>query len=327
MPESTQKTDPESPKAGPPPIPDPAAYDIALLRGLGVAYAKAPQHILLCQVVLGYGLLSFIFGLFKFFRHSAQIMLVPSVILVVFEWTILALTIAWALHRVVRAFTSKSKMAKHLLSFEPSESTRRIHILAKQVDVIAMLRSLPDIKSGFEPEIVRAPLAVGLDRAARSLAWLGGALGLVLAVVFEHTFYHTAIGLSMPLWFLVGMTSLGAVVLPEFSFPTYVRVVPGRLDVIRTPLFGNKFITIKSFDLRRRHIILAGGTIYIEPEETPIKVRSGRWPYTMVYSANFVPDAVSLLLTPARKRLMLAALWAATTEAPTPELPSDSLIG
>ena len=332
MPESTPETGPECPVDGQPPIPDPAAYDIALIRGRNVTYTKAPKHIQLSQLALVYGLMGAMFGVFKFTRHAAKIMLVPDSFLFILVGAVLVLAMLWFARWAVRSSAKEGKVVGQMPPFESGESNRRIRILTRPMEAIEMLRSIPGMRSGFEPEIARVPLAVGLDPAARRLAWLGGLLGLVSAIAFEFMFYRSITELSVTIWFFMGMTALGAIVLPEFVFPTYVRVIPGRLDVIRTPLFGNEFVTVKSFDLRHRHIILAGAVIFIEPErakgeEAPMKVKSGKWPHAMMYPDDYVPDAVSLSLTPARKRLLLAALWAATTQAPTPDLPDDRLIG
>jgi len=327
MPDSPPQSSPESR-----PVPDPAEYDIALLHGRNVGYSKAPRHIQISQLALTYGVVGTSIGILNLARGVAQSSPIPGVLFLTLAGAILLIAAFWVVRRAMRRSTAEGEAVGRLPTFESGESSRRIRVLTKPLDAIHMLRTLKDVRSGFEPEIARVPLAVGLDPAARPLAWVGGVLGLLCAALFELVFHRTLVELSLAIWFVMGMTALGAVGLPEFVFPTYVRVMPGRLDVIRAPLLGGGLVMVKSFDLRRRPLVLVGPVIFIEPEReegevAPPKVRGAKWPYTFAYPDDFVPDAVSLTLTPERRRILLATIWGATTEAPTPDIPADSLIG
>jgi len=90
--------------------------------------------------------------------------------------------------------------------------------------------------------------------------------------------------------------------------------------------------TLASIDLRERPLVINEVALFAEPRRPPgtprpDKVWSKRWSQGMVHPPECNPEAVSLMLCFARKRLIRAIVLAAVTRAPTPEIPSDRLLG
>ncbi|MFI4873104.1 MAG: hypothetical protein ACIARQ_14925, partial [Phycisphaerales bacterium JB061] len=138
--------------------------------------------------------------------------------------------------------------------------------------------------------------------------------------------------LPFSIWFVLGMGCVGAISLPEFVYPTYLRIIPGRLDVIRAPIVGDSLKIIQRFDLREPSISIIGPVVFIETSRPrgappPKRMESPKWPNHLIYPPDFKPEAVSLHLSPTRQKLLRAIVRAAITEAPTPSITDDKLLG
>ena len=316
-------------------VPDPAGFDIALIRykpGQSFAYARIPKYIQFSQVALIWGLVGSAIGLVNVGRYFLGFVFVPTKPVLIAALVLVLVAVLAAFIVAIRQTIQQSSSFSPQLPFEGEDSGRRLRIMLSPKRARQLLESLSDARDGFEPEIARVPLAIGLNPQTRRLAWLGGILGLAAAGTFETLIHHPLYELSMTIWFGMGMVALGAVGVPEFFFPTYIRIIPGRLDVLQTSLFSKNLTIIKSIDLRHRPMILNPSAAFFEPERPegqgpPAKVQSNTWPNVMTYPKDLVPDAVSLMLSPAKNRLMRAIVWGATTEAPTPDIPDDQLLG
>lgn len=311
---------------------DPASLGLAFVTGDAPEYARVPRHIQFANLALVWGCVGLIMGAVSALRMLLSFVLVPPLAITLVIGGAGILTALILLRRpFARYFTETSAIPEKPPS-DPEAKSRRVRVLLPPRRAMELWRSLGEGRFGFEPEIARVPLAVGVDPGALRLAWLGGVLGCLAAVLVELLFRRPLAELSVTMWFIMGMTALGAVGLPEFVFPTYVRVIPGRLDVIRAPIVGPGMRTVLSIDLRSRPLFVAGSTIFAEPirepgTPLPPKVWGKKWNQGMVHPPGSNPEAVSLVLSPDRRRLLRAILWGATTEAETPDLPGDRLIG
>ncbi len=314
------------------PAPDPANYDVAFLQTGHLAYSVTPKHIQFAQFALIYGLMGTSIGIGNLLRlfgqavHMSAGLAVGLIVLAIVG--VLVFLIRWDIRNT---FEQGGAFPKDL-RYEKHNTTRRIRITLRNVPSIRLLRLLPEAHHGFEPEIARVPLAVGLDQAARKLAWLGGLMGVLVAVLIELFITKSTDWMPFSIWFVMGMGCIGAIGVPEFFFPTYLRIIPGRLDVIRAPIVGDRLSVIHSYDLRSHPITIVGPIVYIEPvlpsgRPRPELVESPRWPNQKTYPPDFKPEAVCLQFSLTRYWIIRAIVWAATTKAPTPEVPNDRLMG
>lgn len=314
------------------PAPDPAPLGLAFVTGDAPEYARVPRHIQFANLALVWGCVGLIMGAVSALRLLLSFAMVPPLAITLVIGGAGILTALILLRRPFARYFTETSAIPEKPPFDPEAKSRRVRVLLPPRRAMELWRSIGEGRFGFEPEVARVPLAVRLDPGARRLAWLGGVLGCLTAVLVELLFRRPLAELSVTMWFIMGMSALGAVGLPEFVFPTYVRVIPGRLDVIRAPIVCPGMRTVLSIDLRTRPLFIAGGTIFAEPMRepgTPLppKVWGKKWHQGMVHSPESNPEAVSLTLTHERHRILRAVLWGATTEAPTPDVPGDRLIG
>lgn len=284
------------------------AQSALVYAALGVAY--------LPFIVLG-GMLGW--------TAAGQLYAAAPVVLVAGAWG------AWALRRVGKLRSlDEAALARGFEHQRGGEARVRI---ACRPWWGALLLAERELDAAFEPEIARVPLAVGVTGADRRLAVLGALAGLAAAMAVGAVVSVKPQMFSFYSWLAMGAAGAGAVALPEFCAPTYVRIVPGRLDVIRFSVFRRRPASVASFDLRRSRVLVdvKRAVVSVEPPDANAaparKVRSKRWPYAVSEEGGPRRFAVGFVLTPSRRRLLQAACAAALSEAPTPELPADELLG
>ena len=315
-----------------PSLPDPGAYDIAFIRDDFPEYDTVPKHIARANGYLFYSLMAVILMISGVLVFAVQAASVGVTLIIACSVVLLVAALVTLITWDVRSTFERGGAIRPKIPFESLKSSKRIHICVLPRLAIRMIRSLPQADHGFEPEVARVPLALGFDAHTRRLAVLGGILGLAGAVIGLTVFGWDRVHIAVIFWFVMGMCMLGSVVIPEFFFATYVRVIPGRLDVIRAPLIGSSMHTLASFDLRGRPLVINEVALYVEPPREPgtprpAKIWSKRWSQGMIHPPECNPEAVSLIMSPARRQLLLAIVQAAVTHAPTPEIPPDKLVG
>ncbi|MEM8756704.1 MAG: hypothetical protein AAGF47_02855 [Planctomycetota bacterium] len=134
------------------------------------------------------------------------------------------------------------------------------------------------------------------------------------------------------IWLVLGFTAAGAVLLPEFLFPTWVRVVPGRIDLIRDSLFGRGFVGVTQLDLRTNPVLITKNAVIIEPTEIEAETDPGTAGVATARrgaarSHTELPHAISLLGTLRRRSLVDTIVRACVSEVDPPELPDGHLVG
>ncbi len=314
------------------PLPDPAAYDIAFVRDDFPEYDKMPVHVQRANIYLTYCVVVTVLSLIGVLTLVTQTLAFGFQVYVVAALALLFVVVVVLMRRDFKSTFEKGVPIHRKLPYESLKANRRIHICVRPKFALELLRSLPDANLGFEPEVARVPLALGIDSHTRRLAFLGGTLGLAGAAIGLTIFGWDRVHFGVMFWFVIGMCVLGSVVLPEFFYPTYVRVVPGRVDVIRAPLILSSMHIMQSFDLRGRPLVINEFALFVEPEREPgtprpAKVWGKKWSQGMVHPPECNPEAISLAMTLGRKRLIRAIVLASVTEVPNPMVPTDRLIG
>lgn len=309
---------PDSPR-----LPDDAAF----IPPRGVGATPQAAHVSTASTVLVYAALAAVFTpvvvVVRAFGNAGSLYAAAPLAIAGAAWGI------WAWRRQVERTRLDEQAVAAGFTFDRG-STARVRIACRPGWGARLLHGL-DPHSGFEPEIARVPLALGVSGSDKLLAALGAIGGVGAAYLLTGSFFAGPLT-SLSVWMAMGAAGVGAVALPEFCAPTYVRIVPGRLDVLRFSLFRLRPASLASFDLRRSRVLIdvRRAVVLVEPPGEPRptrKVRSKRWPYAVAEEPPPGGEAVGLVLTPARRRLLEAACVASVTAAPTPELPHAELLG
>lgn len=158
----------------------------------------------------------------------------------------------------------------------------------------------------FEPRVFFGMGAFRASGHQRAAQWIAGVCVFVALVWLEGGFGRG--GMANP--YFVGLAAVaGGVVIGTLAFPTYVRVVPGRLDVMQCGFLGRSFLSRRSLDLRKQRVVIDLTTqviVYSDGSGTPPIGYAAMWD-----SAAFV------------NAVILACI---STHTPPP-LPDDALVG
>lgn len=170
----------------------------------------------------------------------------------------------------------------------------------------------PITNAAFEPEVFAAPFALRADRWMQT-AWIATALvvygSLYLLLVVLGTppsvlFHH--------IYLFYGSIAAGSLLVAAIR-PTSIRIVPGRIDIMRGWFFQSSRPVVRSIPLRDRRVVmdLRSGIVFVMHPTT-------------VWQA----DATVAFGTPRHKaRIAHAILRAAVSTAEPPPLPQDAPIG
>lgn len=161
----------------------------------------------------------------------------------------------------------------------------------------------------FQPELMRAPLVSGKIAAYWTTVILTAIAVLVLGVAFAP-----GAGLA-PLqgfsYFFMVLPATIALFALEWLSPTYLRIVPGRVDVMEFGVFLRGRARVTKYDLRTAKVVvdLRQLAVFIDDEEKNVRAE---------LAIAFVRDRYRLAYY-----VLLAAL---STHEPGP-LPDDALVG
>lgn len=187
---------------------------------------------------------------------------------------------------------------------------------------------------GFEPVILRPWLGIGRSRAYWTTAALL-ATSTLAGLAFMHWHHGTFASMltSVRIWAYAGLIAGVALGGAELLFPVYLRLSPGRLEVLRYPPFG-RTPSVTTYDLRAVGLCVDFSTAIaaVEPPRppgTPVPplVLSDRWPYHAQHPPEHRPFYVCVALCLERSEFCQRLVQAALAQTHAPPLPHDGLTG
>lgn len=318
-PDSPYPAAPKAPEGRPEPVP-PWPAEAALKRALGGEIKGLHgRHLGIVQMLVVYSFFGLaVLGVMAALKLFGLFSVSPLSVAVVLLLVLIPLGI-----RGVRAFIRRSYeegRAFRETIFHPRDADARVVLLCSLRDAERWRRDPPREHAHFDPEIARVPLALGVTREDRTLAWVGAAAGALVAGTIVYLFSLRPVFESLTVWMILGFAAGGALCLPEAVRPTWVRVVPGRIDVIRDHLLRRGKPELTSIDLRTRRVVITSSAVLVDPVDLPIGQRVPKG--TAAHAS-----AVSLAGTYRRRAIREAAFRAAVTRAEAPPLPEDHLLG
>ncbi len=207
-------------------------------------------------------------------------------------------------------------------------------VVGEEADMTA--EELEMIRGGFEPMIVRPWFGLKRDRFYwRTFAIMCVVVGFGAMVLLSQVLGNWK-SIMQSFGFLtyagMGLMMVGGVVSAELIWPTYLRLVPGQLDVFRFGFLGSGKPTVESFDLRSVGVCVDFGRhiAVIEPprpigEPLPKLVQAKRWPHAQAFPEDYTPIYIALTMTSSRRLFAQRLIQAARTDEPTPIVPMDRL--
>ncbi|TVQ63390.1 MAG: hypothetical protein EA378_02035 [Phycisphaerales bacterium] len=279
----------------------------------------------------------FMLGIFAMFGWLAldQFVLVPLAARAA-VLTVVVIGVLWLLWRqAARAYRRGVSVAP--VPHKPDPTARvNIALYADQLN-----RLLPLRDEVFEPEVFwrlgvpvsGVPEDAGSDDAgASSRSAQAARFGTVLQVLWVAA--CVAVMIFLPSGWVqtaVLVGGAGIVLAVRYRRPTYLRVVPGRLDIMRQPTLGLGWglglrPTIESIDLRTPRVLvdLRSAQVLLHPvydrHPGPLATDAQREAYRVRAARQRI---LNLGTTPSREAAMLAIARAAASSAEPPPLPED----
>jgi len=195
---------------------------------------------------------------------------------------------------------------RRILGDAPEDSLRKRLACAAPAAWITRHGEFADV--AFEPMIYRAAF---VDRMPKSVFWvaLSASVGAILVIeVLGRLFGFWAAFDDLLVFKTFGGWAVGCLT-ADWLHPTYLRVVPGRVDVMRFSPFRTRNSVVARHDLRQAHLIidLQNYVVFVDTERG-----------THELAIAFVRDST---------RLAYHLLLAAMSSHPPPPLPDDALLG
>lgn len=189
-------------------------------------------------------------------------------------WAVVSAAIAasvgvWLWFMSTRALPRVPGGVKYPISAEADEQYRlRVCLSERQAHAVL---GTPLSNDPFEPRVFPVPLAMPTPAWPVWVSYLVLTIGLSVAWMFVRKRFMGAIG---P-WPMIGPWDFWAIMcvclVPyAWTWPTYLRITPGRLEVMRYKFLGMGSPEVTSFDLRRVGLLidLGPGSVQItEPVE------------------------------------------------------------
>ena len=169
-----------------------------------------------------------------------------------------------------------------------------------RVCTVGPLEDLP-----FEPRLFNVSHLFRGSMRRRISTWIVG-LGFFLALYWTM---YTTIGIPSISGQILGYATLAFIIVADgWVFPVYLRIVPGRLDILRFRFLGSKAYKTESFDLTKARVIVDADKEVVGVTEDDREVNIT---YETIWHKRFVPYYI-----------LLAAI---STHTPGP-LPADQLL-
>ena len=215
-------------------------------------------------------------------------------------------TLAVLIARLIWGRVGAEEKSRARAMIDPLAGTGRIRCLGK-LKALARIAALGPIEDRmFEPAIF---LAVGSTKSPprkQAVQIVAGALIVLVGLWLEHRFLHRFTTAPYVL-FLAGVG--GAMLVGAAVYPTYVRVVPGRIDVMECALLGRRIISVRRIDLRTRPVL-------VDVNRQMLEIGDGgayeRMPFAAIWD---------------RWAFAHAVLMASISTHTPPPLPDDALVG
>lgn len=217
-------------------------------------------------------------------------------------------------HHVLRQRRSKSIATASNLP-EYSNVRYRLRAIGRPERLVALEPLVAKRPEHFEPVIVRVARArEGTGRTlAKMLIMWGVLVGALYVGLFIASMFRTGPAAQTVLWwsFVFSAGAIGPLVFLLF-WPTYVRIVPERLDVLRYSFLGRRAVETRSIDLRRAKVLVRAPrhALVILPGDD-----RGEW------------FCASGICGTREGEFEAAILNAARSDEPSPPLPDGELIG
>ncbi len=146
----------------------------------------------------------------------------------------------------------RAERARCLALIRPSDTPGRVRCVGKVSRIARILAQEPISDTMFEPQVFRGTGALkssGPKRAAQVI------IGVVVAGSMFWAQWHFL--RNMANVHMDVMLALGAaMIIGGAMFPTYLRVVPGRIDIMECGWLGKRILSVKRLDLRTKPIIV-----------------------------------------------------------------------
>lgn len=195
----------------------------------------------------------------------------------------------------------------------------------------AIERMGPVSLEAFEPVIERLLFASTPGRSF-IVAWVVGAglclIGLLVIAELAGTGFRIG---PVSLWsfgyFIFGLVAFSGCLIAAAVYPTYVRISPGRVDVITFSFLGRRVRELQRYDVGRDRVLvlLRVGAAIVEPAEdagAPIEPESA----VKTRDSKSAPRCILFAGSMNRTGLARDILAAAISPHPTPALPEDRLL-
>lgn len=196
---------------------------------------------------------------------------------------------------------------------ESLDESFRLRLVGSAKDLFRVLHAPPLGEDSFEPRIFALRAAVPAPAGRWYTLWI---VTIVIASIVWTWFrvqYRAQIGISLlgpwDYWAIMCLMTLPFM----WTWPTYLRISPGRLDVVRFPFLGAGRPRVRSIDLRSARVLvnLHAQSVVVEPADEMARalvVQINQWGASNVELA---------------RALFEAARW----EGEMLTLPDDALLG
>ncbi len=215
------------------------------------------------------------------------------------------ITLAVLIGRLIWGRVGAAELSRARGIIDPVAGTGRVLCIGK-VKALARVAAIGPIEDRmFEPAVFLAAASTKSPPRKQAVQIITGVAIVALGVWLEHRFMARIF--SVYFLFLTGIG--GAMLVGTAVYPTYMRIVPGRIDVMECGLLGRRIIAVRRIDLRIRPVLvdLNRQMLEIGPQDAieliPFAAIWDRWAFAHV------------------------VLQAAISSHTPPPLPDDQLVG
>ncbi len=192
-----------------------------------------------------------------------------------------------------------------LAAMRPLDSSARVRCHGKPVFIGRILAREPIGDTMFEPCVFRGTGATPATGQRKVVSFAAGILLGVGLIYAQIHYWHRVQGAYLDVLLAIG----AGIAVGAWVFPTYLRVVPGRIDIMECGLLGRRILSVDRIDLRSQPVVvdLNRQVVRIGPDPTPRTIAFGavwdNWGFAH------------------------AVLMGAVSTATPPPLPDDALVG